>query len=131
MNVVLDQMIDRRRELLAEIAALQNQVKGLEYAIALTNGEPEEPRRLHVTDMIVKLIREANGAIKPQAIMAIASERGIPLNRGSVYSLINRMERKGELVKVGKTGWKIKDKNGAADHTLAEKIDALEAPLPD
>jgi DNA-binding IclR family transcriptional regulator len=76
----------------------------MEIAIRLISDGPElTPSpiagKVRVSDTILSLLRESGEAgLKPQAAIELAARRGIGLNRGSVYSLLNRMERAGTVV---------------------------------
>jgi hypothetical protein len=101
----LEHLTRQRDQLLTEMEALRNKIAGLDIAINVISGEPERPvvaptgGKVHVSETIVSLLREsgANG-LKPKAAIEIAAGRGILLNRGSVYSLLNRMEHAGTVV---------------------------------
>src|SRR5579871_6342218 len=100
----LQRLMDERRQLLTEMEALRNKIAGLEIGIKVVAEDspasaPPVEGKVHVSETIVSLLREsgANG-IKPKAAIALAAERGISLNRGSVYALLNRMERAGKVV---------------------------------
>jgi hypothetical protein len=93
-----------RDQLIAEMGALQNRIAGLELAIALISeeddrAEPLGAGKVHVTDTIVTLLREAGqSGLNPRSVIDIAAERGVYLNRGSVYATLNRLERAGTVV---------------------------------
>lgn len=99
-------IVDRRDQLLREVEALKNKIAGLDIAIGLIGEMPvhREPAaqgqpKVRVTETIVSLLREAGEVgLKPTAAIERAAERGISLNRGSVYSLLNRMMRNGAVV---------------------------------
>jgi hypothetical protein len=103
--VHLQQLTNQRDHLFAEMEALRNKIAGLEIAINLISGDGSEPGtstiagKVRVSDTIVSLLRESGeGGLKPKAAIELAAERGIGLNRGSVYTLLNRMERAGSVV---------------------------------
>src|ERR1700730_13771680 len=95
----LQQLINQRDHLLAEMEALRNKIAGLEIAIKLISDGSERAssaiaKKVRVSETILSLLRESDETgLKPQAIIELAGRRGINLNRGSVYSLLNRMER--------------------------------------
>src|SRR5579862_684191 len=97
----LEQLIKQRDQLVAEMEAMRNKIAGLEIAIRVVSGEPERAitpgaGKIRVSETIVSLLRESGEAgLKPKAAIELAAGRGISLNRGSVYSLLNRMERAG------------------------------------
>ena len=100
----LQQLINQRDHLLAEMEALRNKIAGLEIAIKLISDGSERAssaiaKKVRVSETILSLLRESDETgLKPQAIIELAGRRGIHLNRGSVYSLLNRMERAGTVV---------------------------------
>jgi hypothetical protein len=97
-------LVDQRDQLVAEMEALRNKIAGLEIAIKLISNGPEEAPspiagRVRVSETILSLLHESGETgLKPTATIELAAQRGIRLNRGSVYSLLNRMERAGTVV---------------------------------
>jgi hypothetical protein len=52
-----------------------------------------------VPEILVKLLQTAGeNGLKPKEAIELAERDGKHLNRGSVYSLLNRMERTGAVV---------------------------------
>jgi hypothetical protein len=100
----LEQLIRQRDQLSKEIDALRNKIAGLDIAIQLISGEREAMAapiggKVRVSETIVSLLRESGETgLKPKAAIELAARRGVSLNRGSVYSLLNRMERAGIVV---------------------------------
>jgi len=100
----LQHLINQRDQLAMEMEALRNKIAGLEIAIKLISDGPEQAAspiagKVHVSETIVSLLRESGETgLKPKAAIELAAGRGISLNRGSVYSLLNRMERAGTVV---------------------------------
>jgi hypothetical protein len=98
-QIQVKHLMDQRDQFVAQIEALRNKIAGLEIAIRLISEEPEElaspiAGRVRVSETILRLLREsAEVGLKPKDMIELAAERGITLNRGSVYSLLNRMER--------------------------------------
>jgi hypothetical protein len=96
---LLQQLIAERDNINSQVEALRNQMEGLEIAIKLvSHGSALRPREEHVragvSETIIGVLRDSGDAsLKPKAIIERAAERGISLNRGSVYALLNRMER--------------------------------------
>jgi DNA-binding PadR family transcriptional regulator len=84
--------------------ALRNKIAGLEIAIKLISDGSERTAstragKVGVSETILSLLGESSETgLKPQAVIELAAQRGIRLNRGSVYSLLNRMERAGTVV---------------------------------
>lgn len=102
----LRRLMQQRDQLLKEAEALKNKIAGLDMAIGVIGDSPAlheglttiQPK-VHVSETIVSLLREAGEAgLKAKATIELAADRGIPLNRGSVYSLLNRMTRNGTVV---------------------------------
>ena len=61
-------------------------------------ASPRDPvgRRIRVSDVLFDLLHEAGDVgLTPKAALELAAKRGMSLNRGSVYTLLNRMERAG------------------------------------
>ena len=103
----LRRLMQQRDQLLKEAEALKNKIAGLDLAIGLVGdghlapqGMPAIQPRIHVSETIVELLREAGEAgLKAKAAIEKAADRGMNLNRGSVYSLLNRMTRNGTVVR--------------------------------
>jgi hypothetical protein len=101
----LRQLVSQRDQLVAEMEALRNKIAGLEMAIRLVSDGPEPgpvsptTGKIRVSETLLSLLRESGETgLKPRAAIELAAGRGIDLNRGSVYSLLNRMERAGTVV---------------------------------
>ena len=100
----LQHLISERDKLKAEAEALRNKIAGLEIAIKLiSDGDLPtslaNESRPGVTDTLVELLRTAGeSGLKPREAIELAERHGKHLNRGSVYSLLNRMERTGVVV---------------------------------
>jgi hypothetical protein len=103
-STALRQLISERDKLETEIKALRHKVEGLEIAIRLVSDEPSpislaSESRTGVSKTLVGLLRTAGeNGLKPREAIEIAEREGKHLNRGSVYSLLNRMQRAGILV---------------------------------
>jgi hypothetical protein len=98
-NNVVQQLIGERQNLKAQMEALRNQIEGLEIAIQLISkvttpsAEPDRARA-RVSETIVSILADSREVgLRPKDIIDRAMEIGISLNRGSVYALLNRMER--------------------------------------
>jgi DNA-binding CsgD family transcriptional regulator len=109
---VKQHLIRERDQMLAEIEALRNKIAGIEIALMLFSDAPTEAvpvaptkpsangDRIGVTETIVNLIRESGEAgLKPMDVVEQAAQRGVGLKRGSVYVLLNRIERAGTVVR--------------------------------
>ena len=103
-STALRQLISERDKLQAEMEALRNKVEGLEIAIKLVSDETPQTSfategRTRVSETIIDLLRTAGeSGLKPREAIELAERNGKYLNRGSVYSLLNRMERTGVVV---------------------------------
>jgi hypothetical protein len=101
----VEHLIRQRDQLVLEMEALRNKIAGLDIAIQVISLGPEEAVRLkirkpRVTETIVTLLRESGEiGLKPMAVIGLAAQRGIDLNRGSVYAMLHRMERAGRIVR--------------------------------
>jgi hypothetical protein len=100
----LEQLTDERDRLVFEMEALRNKIAGLELAIRLVSAEREHGSsvtasgKVRVSDVIVELLRESGeSGLKPKVLVELAANRGIRLNRGSVYTILNRMEHMGTV----------------------------------
>lgn len=91
---VLEALRHHRAVLVANLVALENTIKGMDIAIALLTP----PRWGTVTDTILGILADAPEGLKPKQVIAAAAERGIAMNRGSVYALLNRLEKLGRVV---------------------------------
>jgi hypothetical protein len=120
-------LVQQRDKLLADIEALRNKIDGLDIAIKLVSaagdsGEASRPTRVPVSQTMIELLRQSGEVgLKPRTVVELAADRGINLNRGSVYSLLNRMERSGILVHEN-AHYKLKE--------FARRSDRLEPLLP-
>lgn len=92
----------KREKLIAEITALQNQLKAWDEAILMMEGTaptatpaPEiKQRGKNVKDTVISLVQNAGeGGLNVSALMEKAKDNGIHLDRGSVSSLLSRMKR--------------------------------------
>jgi len=95
-----------RERLKREIEALQNQLKGIEKAIALVSSEGTKederasPRQRgkNVKETVLSLVQNAGpNGINVNGVLDAARELGIHLERGSVSSLLSRMKRESVL----------------------------------
>jgi hypothetical protein len=104
VNDVVQQLMGERENLKTQMEALRNQIEGLEIAIELisktsTPAEPDQART-RVSETILSILRDSRGAgLRPKAIIDRGAEIGVSLNRGSVYALLNRMERTNTIVR--------------------------------
>jgi hypothetical protein len=106
-TIHLQQLLAERDHLRFEMEALRNKIEGLEIAInVVSGGRPEQAlptgRRPHVSEVIMNLLRDSGETgLKPRTAIDLAARAGISLNRGSVYTLLNRMARTGVIVHEG------------------------------
>ena len=99
-------LLDEHRRLQLELDALQNKIRGLEFAIELITDEarkqesPTSPkgRERGITETIRSLLRDAGSSgLSPQMAVELAAARGQALNPTSVSSLLSRMKRDGQV----------------------------------
>ncbi len=102
----MKRLIAERDRLKAHIEALQNQLKGLETAIAVMTGEdkaettssPVRPRARNVKETVLLLVQNAGGSgISVNDLLEVAKSTGVHLERGTVSSLLSRMKRENVL----------------------------------
>jgi hypothetical protein len=100
-------LIEERDRLLAEIAALQNQVTGLERAISLLDHEAPRDgetggKAPQVKSLILSLLKEVGTTgLVLETAMDMAQRRGQKLNRGTVASTLSRLKREGAILHDG------------------------------
>jgi hypothetical protein len=108
----LQLLLEQRDTLLTEVEALRNKIDGLDLAIKLVSeasvpavseasvpAEAPRPNRVAVSQTMIDLLRQSGEVgLKPRKVVEMAAYRGINLNRGSVYTLLNRMEHSGMVV---------------------------------
>ena len=108
----LSRLLEERKALLAELDACRNKIAGLDIAIELLTGRaPSErlfaepvalvagARQAGVTRFLVGLLDEAGeDGLSAKELTEIAGERGRPLKRQSVSSLLSRLKREGTLI---------------------------------
>jgi hypothetical protein len=102
IEVAVKRLIREQAQMLAEIEALRNKITRLETAIKLFSDAPTEalPVEETVKETILKLVRESGETgLKPKNMIERAAQRGVRLNRGSVYVILNRIERAGAVVR--------------------------------
>jgi hypothetical protein len=95
----------KREKLVAEIVALQNQLKAWDEAIALLEGEntPVKPpeikqRGKNVKETVLTLVENAGAdGINAAGVLDAAKSMGVHLDRGSVSSLLSRLKRENVL----------------------------------
>ena len=105
-NEKMKRLIAERDRLRAQIEALQNQLKGLELAIGLMNGEEAavatptavRSRARNVKETVLTLVENAGEeGITVNGVLDAAKNNGIHLERGTVSSLLSRMRRENVL----------------------------------
>ena len=92
-------LLAERDRLLKERDALDNQIAGLERAIALVGGDDELPaattrsKRTSTKSIVLNLLDEV-GTTGLNAAIAVdlANRRGVRIERGSVSSLLSRLK---------------------------------------
>lgn len=105
---VLDALRRLRQAKVDTITALENMIEGLDIAIQLLSDEAEPTtQRISLTETILDILAGAGEELQPKQVIAAAAERGIDVNRGSLYVMLNRMEKLGKLTH-GEKGYTIK-----------------------
>ena len=98
---------EKREAIEAKILALQNQLEGLNMAIAVVSGQGHEPasiirtkppRGKNVKDTVLSLV-ESSGVdgINAIGVVETAKNMSIHLERASVSSLLSRLKKEGVL----------------------------------
>lgn len=90
---MLEKLRAERGRLLRQAEALQNELRGLDRAIALIEAESGEPktRPRNVKDMIHRIVEDAGLiGITVDEVLEVAKARGIHLERGTVASNLSR-----------------------------------------
>lgn len=104
----------KREKLVAEIAALQNQLKAWDEAIAMLEGTAQtaqevlavKPRGKNVKETVLSLVQSAGPAgINAIGVLEKAKVMGIHLDRGSVSSLLSRLKRE-QVLSMHEEGFK-------------------------
>ena len=97
---MLQKLKDERARLVRQAEALQNELRGLDRAIALCEADAGAPKQRpkNVTDTIIKLMDDAGliGATVDEVVTS-AKNSGIHLERGTVASTLSRLKAKGTL----------------------------------
>lgn len=96
-------LLEDREKLMRQREALDNQILGLERAIALTDNEPlpektgykRQPIKATVLDLLEEVGTTGLNAI---TALELAGNRGQRLERGSVSSLLSRLKGDGIVV---------------------------------
>ncbi|MCP4380191.1 MAG: hypothetical protein GY798_01990 [Hyphomicrobiales bacterium] len=102
----VQRLIEERKNLFADLEACRNKIAGLDIAIQLlTNGSLVESastapaRQVGVTEVLVSLLEEAGSeGLSAKELTKRAGQRGRPVKRQSVSSLLSRLKREGTLV---------------------------------
>lgn len=97
---MLQKLEAEKNRLVRQIEALQNEVRGLERAIALCGADVAEKRERHknVKGTVIKLVQDA-GLIGMSAaeVVVEAEKRGIHLEKATVASNLSRLKLDGQL----------------------------------
>jgi hypothetical protein len=101
-------LLEQRDQLLAEIEALKNRVKGLEMAISIAGGEDmnvqntKQSRRSGIKGTILDMLGEV-GTTGLNAVSAVemATRRGLHFDRQSVSSLLSRLKKDNTVIYEG------------------------------
>jgi hypothetical protein len=96
---MLEKLRQERARLIRQAEALQNELRGLDRAIALIEAESGEPkaRPRNVKDVIDKIVEDAGlVGVTVDEVLNIAKSRGIHLERGTVASNLSRGKSAGK-----------------------------------
>ena len=102
----MKKLLAERDRLKAQIEALTNELKGLDRAIAVMNGDDGKEatvpaprnRARNVKETVLTLVQKAGPTgINVNGVMDAAKEIGHHLERGTVSSLLSRMKRENVL----------------------------------
>lgn len=97
-KIMLQKLKDERARLVRQAEALQNELRGLDRAIALCEADENTPkaRPKNVKDAIVKIMDDAGliGATVGEVVDA-AKNAGMHLERGTVASTMSRLKGEG------------------------------------
>jgi hypothetical protein len=101
----MKQLREERERLRAKMEALENQILGIDRAIAILEGTehrgPEERHRdrsRNVKDTVLGLISDAGeGGLSVNQVLDKARTKSIDLDRGTVSSLLSRLKREQTL----------------------------------
>lgn len=109
--MMLDKLQQERARLHRQIEALQNEVRGLDRAIALcstTDSKVVRERPKNVKGTVVSIVKDAGviGMTVDEVVMA-ARQRGIHLEKPTVASTLSRLKLDGQLaVKDGRYAYR-------------------------
>jgi hypothetical protein len=101
----MQKLKEERERLVRQIEALENELKGLDRAIALVSGNEQLPgertvreRARNVKDTVLGLLAEAGKkGLTVNEVLDAARARNISLERGTVSSLLSRLKREETL----------------------------------
>lgn len=98
----MQKLREERERLARQIEALQNELKGIDRAIAVLTGEviqtERSPRTRNVKDTVIELIASAGTkGLTVNQVLAAARAKNIQLERGTVSSLLSRLKREQTL----------------------------------
>jgi hypothetical protein len=98
----MKKLIEDRDALVRQIEALQGELRGMNRAISVMNGEaaaPQEgperkPRTRNVKDTVISLVQKAGQAgLNVNELLVAAQQQNIHLERATVSSLLSRFKR--------------------------------------
>lgn len=97
-KAMLQKLEDERARLLRQVEALQNEVRGLDRAIALYQAESGQPKQRpkNVKQAIQRIMEDAGlvGASVDEVVVT-AKNQGVHLERGTVASNLSRGKAEG------------------------------------
>lgn len=101
-EMMKQRLLTERDRLLRQREALDNQIAGLERAIALFDGEPQDGAhpassgaiRGRVKTLIIDLLKEVGTTgLNAQTAVDLADRRGVSVGKESVSSLLSRLKK--------------------------------------
>jgi hypothetical protein len=101
-----DRLSDAAFRLFQQSEELRQKMEGVELAISILKGEPQEPEKAGITNVkgiLIDLAREAAGSgLNARTAVQMAEKKGIKLKRGTAASNLSRLKADGVFVHDGK-----------------------------
>jgi hypothetical protein len=93
-QMLRQRMLQERDALLRQRDAIDNEIKGLERAIALVGVSDAAAGKPQIKTVVLDLLEEVRfDGLDASTAVAMANAKGISLDRGSVSSLLSRLKR--------------------------------------
>ena len=96
-------LLEERERLLRQREALDNEIKGIERAIALVSEEesskPSSGKRTQIKGIVLDLLDDVGTTgLNATDAVELANKKGLTIERASVSSLLSRLKRDGIVV---------------------------------